>query len=146
MADFSKIHERLYCGGQINDGNDIQQLIAAGITHIINAQIERDIIGLIPKGLWYLWCPTADDGEHPKPVDWFRSAIDFALPAILIRGRVLAQCGAGNNRGPSLAYAILRAQGLGAEAAMVMLKAGRPQVGVGYRDDAELALKTLGWA
>jgi protein-tyrosine phosphatase len=145
MADFSKIHERLYCGGQINDANDIQLIVAAGITHVINAQAERTLSDDLLGGLGYLWCPTADDGQHPKPVEWFRNAIDFALAAMSTQGRVLAQCGAGNNRGPSLAYAILRAQGLNASAAMTLLKAGRPQVGVAYWEDAELALKALGW-
>src|SRR6516164_8960694 len=144
MADFSKIHERLYCGGQINDANDVQQIVAAGVTHVINAQIERDLGEDLLGGLGYLWCPMADDGVHPKPSEWFRDAIDFALAAMSRQGRVLAQCGAENNRGPSLAYAILRAQGLNASAAMTLLKAGRPQVGVAYWEDAELALKALG--
>ena len=40
MADFSRITERLFCGGQIKSAADVVELVGAGVTHIINAQHE----------------------------------------------------------------------------------------------------------
>jgi protein-tyrosine phosphatase len=58
---------------------------------------------------------------------------------------VLTHCAHGVNRGPSLAYAILRAQGWPRHDAYALLKERRPQVRVGYRDDADAALRALRW-
>lgn len=146
MADFSRITERLFCGGQINDSADVNALCLAGITHVIDAQIERNDGPLMISGIRYLWAPTADDGVHPKPVEWFKDAISFAMSAFLLPGcAVLTHCRAGVNRGPSLAYAIMRAQGWSAGQAMAQLKANRPIVQVAYANDAEVALKSLYW-
>lgn len=146
MADFNFITERLACGAQLQGPDDVKQVIAAGITHIIDAQQERNDGVLIPANCIYLWDPTADDGVHPKPVEWFGYAITFALNAFLTpRAKCLTHCAAGVNRGPSLAYAIMRAQGWADDEAMAQLKAKRPQVGVAYHDDANAALVSLRW-
>jgi protein-tyrosine phosphatase len=145
-ANFSRITGRVFCGGQINDSADVNELVAAGVTHIIDAQVERDDAPLMTSGLHYLWVPTADDGVHPKPVEWFSRAIEFAMPALGVPGGVVfTHCAAGVNRGPSLAYAIMRAQGWSAADAMAQLKAKRPIAQAAYADDAELALRSLGW-
>jgi len=146
MADFSFITERLACGGQINDAADMLSLTAAGITHIIDAQGERNDGPLITAYVGgYLWDGTADDGQA-KSVGWFRPAIVFAISALTYPGNVvMTHCAAGVNRGPSLAYAIMRALGWGANDAIVQLKSKRPIVIVRYVPDAEAALKTLGW-
>lgn len=144
--DVSKITERLWCGAQINDAADVAHLKSMKITHIIDAQIERDDAPLLGPDFSYLYDPIADDGQHPKPVEWFERAIMFALDAFTHHGAVvMTHCAAGINRGPSLAYAILRAQGLHRETAELLLRSGRPQVGIAYRDDADLALIQLGW-
>ena len=146
MADFSQITERLFCGGQIADDSDVDHLLLSGVTHIIDAQIERNDGPLMRAGMRYLWNPTADDGEHPKPAAWFKDTIDFAMGAFITPGSVvLTHCAAGVNRGPSLAYAIMRAQGWSAADAMAQLKAKRPIAQAAYADDAELALRSLGW-
>jgi hypothetical protein len=146
MADFNYITERLVCGAQINGADDMQTIINAGITHIIDAQIERnDLPFIVPAVKAYCWDPTADDGQ-PKSADWFEKAIAFAMDALYSPGNVvMCHCAAGVNRGPSLAYAILRVQGESADEAWAQLKFKRPQVGIRYAPDAELALKALGW-
>jgi dual specificity phosphatase 3 len=145
MADFSFITERLACGAQLQGPDDIKQIIAAGITHIVDAQQERNDGVLIPANCIYLWDPTADDGQH-KPPEWFAYAITFAANAFLTpRAKLLTHCAAGVNRGPSLAYAIMRSQGWSDGEAMLQLKTKRPQVNVAYHDDANAALASLGW-
>jgi dual specificity phosphatase 3 len=147
MADFNFITERLACGAQINGAADIDALIAAGITHVIDAQIERNDGDLLRAGMIYVWDPTADDGQ-PKPSIWFQRAIDVALGAFCDPGAiVLTHCAAGVNRGPSLAYAIMRALGWRVTDAISALHQYRPQTmtGVRYAVDAETALKQLGW-
>jgi protein-tyrosine phosphatase len=86
-----------------------------------------------------------DDG-HVKPIDWFKRAIDFALPALALPNtKIYAHCAAGINRGPSLAYAILRAQGLEANLAYSLIKTARPISFIGYAKDADIAIKSLGY-
>jgi hypothetical protein len=145
MVDFSRITERLFCGGRIESAADAAELLGAGVTHIINARKTRSDASLIGT-LGYLWNPTEDDDVHPKPVAWFGNAVEFALAALARPGTVvLTHCAHGRNRGPSLAYAILRAQGWPRHDAYALLKERRPQVTVGYRDDADAALGALGW-
>ena len=145
MADFSRITERLFCGGRIDSAADVVELVEAGVTHIINTQRSHDDAPLIGS-LGYLWVPTEDDDVHPKPVAWFGQAVRFSLVVLSRPGTiVLAHCAHGRNRGPSIAYAILRAQGWSRCGAYALLKEKRPIVLVGYRDDADAALGALGW-
>ena len=65
MADFSRITERLFCGGQIKSAADAAELVEAGVTHIINAQHEHSDASRIGT-LSYLWDPTEDDDVHPQ--------------------------------------------------------------------------------
>ncbi len=147
--DCNKITERLYIGAQINGPQDFEWIKSEGITHIIDAQQERDDSAFAPKdmqGLTILWDPTADDGVHPKPVSWVKSTVEFALDALSHRGNiVLTHCAAGVNRGPSLGYGVLRAIGLSKEHAENIIRMNRPQVGLAYKDDVDSALKELGW-
>ena len=148
MADFSKIHERLFCGAMIKDASDVAELRAAGITHVVDACTD-DEASLFPpsKGIELLSNPTKDDGK-PKDVDWFEPAIDFAMFALSVAGNiVMTHCRSGHNRGPSLAYAIMRAQGWSAHKALSRLHRKRHATigGIRYRADAEKALKELGW-
>jgi dual specificity phosphatase 3 len=143
MADFSQITGRLFVGGQINDG-DWPALKAAGITHVLDAQLEREDRAPADEDIFALWVPQPDDGKHPKPVSWFRYAVAFGLWALTNpNARLLTHCAAGVNRGPSLGYAVMRAQGWSREDAFALLKKNRPQVNVAYRDDADIALQTL---
>lgn len=81
-------------------------LQGAGITGILNLTIKPD-----PK--WSI--QTLDDGEpddgQPKPPQWFTRGIHFA-DAVMAHGKILIHCEAGVNRSPSMAYAVLRSQGM----------------------------------
>lgn len=146
--DFSKIHERLYVGSQINTVDDFLEIQKAGITHIVDSQSERNDILYKPDSLniAVLWDGTPDDGIHPKSVDWTQKAIDFSIKALSNPGTiVLTHCAAGRNRGPSHAYGILRCQGFSVLDAVGLLYEKRPQVHIAYRKDVEDALIKLGW-
>lgn len=146
--DYSRVTERLFVGAQVNDVADVIELKAAGVTHVIDANTD-DERALFPvgNGIILLPDPTPDDGQ-PKPTAWFDGAIDFAIAALAQPGTiVLAHCAAGINRGPSLGFAIMRAQGFGHGQAKALICLARPQClgGIRYRDDAERALLALRW-
>jgi protein-tyrosine phosphatase len=146
MADFSFVTRRLATGAAISGPDDVQALLAAGITHCIDCRGEFDDSSLLAtSGMGYLWNGTADDGQ-PKPPAWFAASLAFALPALVIpRAKIYAHCAAGVNRGPSTAYAILRALGLDPAGAEAMIRAARPQVGLAYKNDADAAVTALGY-
>lgn len=146
MADFSFVTERLATGAAIGSADDVQQLIAAGITHVVDCRAEFDDGQLLASsGLHYLWNPTQDDGQHKLP-EWFGTSLSFALPAIPVAGaKVYAHCAAGVNRGPSTALAILMAYGLSPDLAEQLIRTARPQVGLAYKADAIAAVSALGY-
>jgi len=147
--DCNKITERLFIGAQVCSDEHFQQIKDWGVTHIIDAQQERDDTAFEPKntqGLTILWNPTQDDGVHPKPVLWVQNAVEFAMSALAHPGNIiLTHCAAGVNLGPSLGYAVLRAQGFSKEHAEFIIRSNRPQVCLAYKDDVDLALVQLGW-
>jgi protein tyrosine phosphatase (PTP) superfamily phosphohydrolase (DUF442 family) len=145
--DCSRITERLYVGSRITDASNVADIKALGITHVIDANIDGEEPLFPPtNGIALLVDTTKDDGTH-KGASWFMSAIDFGIGALSFKGNiVLTHCAEGRNRGPSLGYAIMRAQGFTAVEAMNLLET-RPVCvgGVRYAGDAELALVELGW-
>ncbi len=148
MADFNFVTARLATGGGINVQSDVDQLIAAGITHIIDCRAEADDSSLLSHNkaiMGYLWNGVEDDGVS-KPDGWFLKSLDFALPIFAMPfSKVYTHCAAGINRGPSTAYAILLAIGLVAPLAEQIIRQARPQVGLAYKSDADRAIKTLGF-
>ena len=134
MADFAIVTARVATGAAVTSAADAQQLIAAGVTHILDLTSEEDdqqfLAGL---GVGYLYNPTADDGTQ-KPASWWLASLTFAAQAFSQFGTcVYAHCSAGINRGPSTAYAILRAcAGLDPAAARGLITTVRPQVGLAY--------------
>ena len=148
MADFDFITGRLATGAAIDGPADVDELVRAGITHVIDCRWEFEDTPLLashPK-MSYLYNGTPDDGE-PKGTDWFAKSLEFALPALGLPGtKIYAHCMAGVHRGPSTAYAILRALGIAAADAEAMVRRGRPIAELIYRDDADAAVTALGYA
>jgi hypothetical protein len=146
MTDCCFVTARLATGGCIHSRAEAQALNGLGITHIVNTQAEfDDAIFLAGLGFGYLYNPTDDDGKA-KDMAWFARTLNFVLPALAIpHCKVYIHCGAGINRGPSSAYAVLRALGLSPAIAEQLIRAGRPQVGLAYKRDADLAVRSLGY-
>jgi protein-tyrosine phosphatase len=110
--DLSWVTDQIAVGGGIwNEGNMIA-VVAAGITHIIDMQIEFDDTPLAqPYDVKVLWNPTEDDFK-PKAPELFQRGVDFALNALDDpEAKVFIHCAAGVHRAPMMALAVLRAQG-----------------------------------
>jgi len=143
------VTERLASGGALgtdDQGNlNVAALVVAGITCVIDCQQELDDSPILAKLGHYVWCPTLDDGAT-KPPDFFAPGLQLALSVLALpKGRVYTHCAAGVNRGPSMAYACLRALGLPPDEAMRLVKTGRPQAQVHYAADADRAVAALGY-
>jgi protein-tyrosine phosphatase len=124
--DMTWVTDRIAVGGGIwNDGKMIE-VAGAGITHIIDMQIEWDDTALArPYGIRVLWNPT-DDDFRPKPAELFQRGVEFALTALDdAETRLLIHCAAGVHRAPMMALAVLRAMGFAAEDAMEMIQSRR---------------------
>lgn len=146
MANFNFVTSRLATGGAIKNAADVDALSKAGITAIINCRNGQNDANLLAGKFAYLWNPTADDGQH-KPPEWFGRSLDFALPLFgKPRQKIYAHCAEGINRGPSTAYAILRALGLSGLEAQAMIRLARPIAFIAYAHDADDAIKKLGYA
>jgi len=145
--DYNFITPSLGTGGGIATAQDVEKLINAGVTHIIDCRIEFDDNDLLVQNsriMHYLWNPVSDNGL-PKPPSWFKGSLDFAMPALKDHTcKVYAHCSAGVNRGPSTAYFLLRALGNSPAHAEQMIREARPQVGLRYKADADRAITILG--
>ena len=106
---------RLATGGGPVTTADIANLVAAGVTHIIDCREQDDsaLFGPYASTIIYLWNPTADDGAQ-KSDFWFARSLDFGLPVMLDDRTspsyvIYSHCDMGINRGPSTAALLLMA-------------------------------------
>jgi len=127
--DMTCITGRLALGGGIWNAQNMADVARAGITHIIDMQIEFDDTPLAePHGIEVLWNPT-DDDFHSKPVELFQRGVDFASQALADENtRVLIHCAAGVHRAAMMMLAVLCSQGWDMDEAMRMIVARRPVV------------------
>jgi hypothetical protein len=120
---------------------DMDELYLAGVRWIIDCRAEFDDAPLLAShpDVAYMWNPTADDGMA-KPPEWFERGYRFAEPYLLAKQSGDPHCAAEVNRGPSMAYYVLRRfwhmDGPTAEKA---IRDVRPQVGIRYKADADAA-------
>jgi protein-tyrosine phosphatase len=148
MSDFNFVTTRLATGGAVSV-LDVTALIAAGITHIIDCQLEfDDTAEFVKSSAIVLWIGVADDGNAATHgPGWFGKGIPFALSALAEpRTKVYAHCAAGVNRGPSMCFAIMLALGFSAADAEATIRAARPQVGLAYKEEAIAAVPLLGYS
>lgn len=110
--DITWIDDRIAVGGGIWNAGNMAQLAALGITHIINMQVEFDERSLAAAhNIEVLWNPV-DDDFLPKPPEVFQRGVRFALDALADpAARLYVHCAAGVHRGPTMALALLCAQG-----------------------------------
>jgi hypothetical protein len=148
--EFDQITKRMFIGGGPADANDIQSLVNAGVTAIIDCRQLNDeslCLGALRSEITVLYNPTEDDGSQ-KPVSWFKNSLDFVNTIFTNpKAIVYAHCDAGVNRGPSTAYFLLRAlYGLFGDDAKHIIHIHRPVTiaGIRYADDADAAIKALG--
>jgi protein-tyrosine phosphatase len=107
----------------------MEELAQAGVTHVLDMQIEFDDGPLAaPHGIRVLWNPT-DDDFRPKPSELLQRGVDFALEALdEPSARLYIHCAAGVHRAPMMTLAVLCAMDWEMEAAMVLIERCRPVV------------------
>jgi len=127
--DITWVTDRIAVGGGIWIDDNMAQIAAEGITHIIDMQIEFDDTPLAePYGIQVLWNPIDDDFQ-PKPAEIFERGVNFAVQALEQRGpKLYIHCAAGVHRAPMMALAILRALGFDLEKAKELIQSKREVV------------------
>jgi len=127
--DMTWVTERVALGGGIWNARNMQELAQAGVTHVLNMQVEFDDRPLADAhGIRVLWNPT-DDDFLPKPPELLKRGVDFALEALDDpEARVYVHCAAGVHRAPMMTLAVLCALEWEIEAAMVRIETQRPVV------------------
>ena len=125
--DMTWVTDRIAVGGGIWTDEKMIEVVRAGVTHIIDMQIEWDDTRLAePYGVQVLWNPTDDDFQ-PKPPELFQRGVDFALGALDDdpEAKVFIHCAAGVHRAPMMTLAVLRAMGWSLEDAMELIEVRR---------------------
>ncbi len=127
--DITWLTDRIAVGGGIWTPDNMAKVARAGVTHIIDMQIEFDDTALgAEQGIAVLWNPTDDDFE-PKPAALFRRGVEFAQAALEgPEAKLFIHCAAGVHRAPMMALALLGSMGWAMEDAMKLIEARRPVV------------------
>jgi protein-tyrosine phosphatase len=125
--DITWVTDRVAVGGGIWNAENMAAVSRAGITHIIDMQIEFDDTRLAePHGISVCWNPIDDDFE-PKPAEVFARGVEFALAALKDDGaKLFVHCAAGVHRAPMMTLALLAVMGWGLEDAMRLIEGRRP--------------------
>jgi protein-tyrosine phosphatase len=127
--DMTLVTDRIAVGGGIWTANNMAAVARAGITHIIDMQIEFDDTELAkPYGIEVLW-NAIDDDFQPKPPEVLQRGVNFAMQALGGEGnKLLIHCAAGVHRAPMMTLAVLCSMGWTQEAAQVLIETRRPVV------------------
>jgi protein-tyrosine phosphatase len=128
--DMTWVTDRIAVGGGIWTEDKMAQVVAAGVTHIIDMQIEFDDTSLAePHGVEVLWNPTDDDFQLKGP-EIFQRGVQFAMQALNAGNgnRLFIHCAAGVHRAPMMTLAVLRALGYKLADAMDLIESRRPVV------------------
>ena len=127
--DVTWLTERIALGGGIWNATNMEELARAGVTHVLDMQIEFDDTPLGEAcGVRVLWNPT-DDDFLPKPPAVLERGVEFAREALNdARSKLYIHCAAGVHRAPMMALAVLCAMGWELEPAMVLIETRRPVV------------------
>lgn len=127
--DMSWVTGRIAVGGGIWNPPNMAEVARAGVTHIIDMQLEFDDTRLAePVGIEVLW-NAIDDDFQPKPPEVFQRGVEFALQALDQEGtKLFIHCAAGVHRAPMMALAVLCSLGWKLNDAMKLIEARRAVV------------------
>ncbi|MEO7350687.1 MAG: dual specificity protein phosphatase [Marmoricola sp.] len=143
-ADAAFVTPQLLVGGDLDTsdedlaGRQLAELVAAGVTHVVDARIEwsdEEWVAEVCPDVTYLHHGMDDAGQQ-VPSEWFDVGVRWALEAMEQGGTVLTHCHMGINRGPSLGFAVLLAQDLDLVEALDAIRSARPIAWVAYAEDA----------
>ena len=144
VADAVFVTDQLLVGGDLDTHDDevaagqLRELVEAGLTHVVDARIEwtdAEWFAELAPQIAYLHHGMDDAGQR-VPGEWFDVGVGWALDAMAAGGKVLAHCHMGVNRGPSLGFAVLLAQGWDPFEALDTIRAARPIAWIAYAEDA----------
>lgn len=137
--DMTWVTGRIAVGGGIWRAENMAAVARAGVTHIIDMQIEFDDTLLAePYAIAVLWNPIDDDFQ-PKPPEVFQRGVDFATEALSQDGtKLFIHCAAGVHRAPMMTLAVLCSMGWTPAAAQDLIERERPVV-----DFAEVYLRSV---
>jgi protein-tyrosine phosphatase len=124
--DITWVTDRIGVGGGIWTAENMAAVSRAGITHIIDMQIEFDDTQLAqPHGIEVCWNPVDDDFEA-KPPEVFARGVEFGMAALEKDGtRLLVHCAAGVHRAPMMTLALLGVMGWTVEDGMELIEGRR---------------------
>ena len=127
--DMTWITPRVALGGGIWNTENMAAVARAGVTHIIDMQIEFDDTPLAePHGIEVLWNPT-DDDFRSKPPELLQRGVEFALAALGNEdARLFIHCAAGVHRAAMMTLAVLCSDGWELQSAMQTISSRRPVV------------------
>ncbi len=125
--DITWVTDRIAVGGGIWNADNMAAVSRAGITHIIDMQIEFDDTSLAgPHGIAVCWNPV-DDDFVPKPAEVFARGVKFAVEALQEDGtKLFVHCAAGVHRAPMMTLALLGVMGWSVEDAIGLIEGRRP--------------------
>jgi len=137
--DMTWVTGRIAVGGGIWTAENMAAVSRAGITHIIDMQIEFDDTKLAaPHAIEVLWNPIDDDFQ-PKPPEVFERGVGFATQALSQDGtKMFIHCAAGVHRAPMMTLAVLCSMGWTPDAAQNLIEKERPVV-----DFADVYLRSV---
>jgi len=129
MMDLTWVTGRIALGGGIWNAANMADVARAGVTHILDMQIEFDDTALAePHGIAVLWNPIDDDFQ-PKSPEVFQGGVEFARRALDDDGsRLFVHCAAGVHRAPMMTLAILCSLGWELDDARKLIETRRPVV------------------
>jgi protein-tyrosine phosphatase len=124
--DMTWVTDRIAVGGGIWVEERMAEVAEAGVTHVIDMQIEFDDTALGKRvGVEVLWSPVDDDFLPKKPAV-FERGVKFALAALEDpRAKLFVHCAAGIHRAPMMALAVLCATGYSLEQAKQLIQTKR---------------------
>lgn len=144
-TDYTRINDQLLTGGSYWIAGDFDLIAGEGVDLVVDSAWGTFANDWGAVGADYLPVVVSDDGEQ-KPEWWFRRTLQGAIPVLRSGGTVFTHCGAGINRGPSLAYLLLRTHwGLKPAAAKRLIRRVRPQAWIAYADQVDEYLRTHDW-
>ena len=137
--DMTWVTGRIAVGGGIWHAENMAEVARAGVTHIIDMQIEFDDTALAtPFGIAVFWNPVDDDFQPKKP-EVFQRGVEFAIEALDQPGtKLYIHCAAGVHRAPMMALALLGALGWKLKDAIRLIEMRRPQA-----DFADVYLRSV---
>jgi protein-tyrosine phosphatase len=137
--DLTWVTDRIAVGGGIWTAENMEEVARAGITHILDMQIEFDDTRLAePYGIQVLWNPVDDDFQ-PKPPEVFQRGVEFALDALEEDdSKLFVHCAAGVHRAPMMTLGLLCSMGWKLREAMGLIQGRRPVV-----DFADVYVKSV---